>query len=86
MFSRQDLKIIVVIVGLLVLVGCSSIRERTPVPVELTTSAQISGIPEARFWGDEWPKYSLEQFERYTVAEFQANFSGIYGRSHRRRC
>ena len=82
MTSKQNQRILVVIMSLLLLAGCSSVRKRTPVPAELTSSAQIPGIPDARFWGDEWPKFSLDKFESYTVAEFQANFSGIYGQPH----
>ncbi|MFC1665015.1 patatin-like phospholipase family protein [Pseudomonadota bacterium] len=82
MFSRRSQKILVVIVSLLLLAGCSSLRKRTPVPAELTNSAEIPGIPNTRFWGDEWPKFSMDLFERYTAEEFQANFSGIYGKPH----
>ncbi len=64
------------------LAGCSSLPERTPVPVESTNTAAIAGIPDARFWGDEWPKYSQERFNSYTDADMQAKFPGIYAKPH----
>lgn len=67
---------------LLILAGCASVPERNPVPPELTTQVGIPGIPEARFWGDEWPKFSEERFAEYTDADFQRYYSGIYGKPH----
>ncbi|MCZ6760557.1 MAG: patatin-like phospholipase family protein [Gemmatimonadetes bacterium] len=64
------------------LVGCVSIPERNSLPPDLMNQAAIPGVPDARFWGDEWPKFSLERFEGYTTAEYKANFSGVYDRSH----
>ena len=70
------------IVVLVLVVGCASKTARRPVPEELTSEVGISGIPEARFWGDEWPKFSLERFESYTDADFREYFPGIYGKPH----
>jgi predicted patatin/cPLA2 family phospholipase len=67
---------------LLTLTGCASIPERHPLPPEYTLTAVIPGIPEARFWGDEWPKFSLERFEAYTDADFREKFSGTYAKPH----
>ena len=67
---------------LLILTGCASVPERHSLPPEYTLAATIPGIPEARFWGDEWPKFSLERFEAYTDADFRENFPGIYGKPH----
>lgn len=70
--------------GVLVFVvaGCASVPERNPLPLELTAQAGIPGIPEARFWGDEWPKFSIEKFETYTDADYRRYFSGVYDRPH----
>ena len=46
--------------------GCGTVPKRTPLPPELSESAVISGIPKARFWGDEAPPY-LE--ELYAMSE-----------------
>lgn len=65
-----------------ILAGCSSMPERNPVPPELTAKAGIPGIPEARFWGDEWPKFSQERFDRFTDADFRKHFAAIYEKPH----
>jgi len=70
-------------IGLLVaVIGCAGAPARIPPPRELTTKVGIEGIPGARFWGDEWPKYSMERFETYTDADFRKNFPGIYEKPH----
>ncbi|MEN8758998.1 MAG: hypothetical protein ABF303_11115, partial [Desulfobacterales bacterium] len=62
--KRSFLMIIVFLVSA-VLVACASTPARNPVPAELTSQVGIEGIPDARFWGDEWPKFSMERFETY---------------------
>jgi hypothetical protein len=66
------------------LAGCSNLPERNPVPVESTNIATIPGIPEARFWGDEWPKFSLKRLNTITEAELETEtkYSGIYKKAH----
>jgi predicted patatin/cPLA2 family phospholipase len=71
------------IIGLLLaVVGCASTPATVPVPPELTSQVGIKGVPEARFWGDEWPKFSLERFETYTDADFRKHFPGVYEKTH----
>jgi len=65
-----------------VVTGCGSVPERHSLPLELTKDAHIPGIPEARFWGDEWPKYGLERFQTFTDAQFNQHFSGVYNQPH----
>jgi hypothetical protein len=79
--KRTFLTIIVFLVSA-VLVACASTPARNPVPAELTSQVGIEGIPDARFWGDEWPKFSMERFETYTDADFRKHFKGIYGKPH----
>ena len=67
---------------LLVLAGCASAPERQPLPPEYTLKAGIPGIPDARFWGDEWPTFAAERFERFTVADFQREYDGVYDKPH----
>ena len=62
--------------------GCASVPERNPLPLELTNHAGIAGIPNARFWGDEWPKFSMDIFENYTDIQFQERYSGVYNHPH----
>lgn len=66
----------------IVLSGCASVRERNPLPLELTNYAGIANIPEARFWGDEWPKFSMEKFKNYTDIQFQQEYSGVFNQPH----
>jgi predicted acylesterase/phospholipase RssA len=67
---------------LLILTGCASVPERQALPPEYTLKAEIPGIPEARFWGDDWPTFAAEKFEEFTVDEFQQEYSGIYNKPH----
>ena len=62
--------------------GCAGTPPRNPLPLELTNRAVIPGIPEARFWGDEWPKFALERFETFNDADFQRYFPAIYDTEH----
>jgi predicted patatin/cPLA2 family phospholipase len=72
----------VTIALLLILTGCASTPERQPLPPEYTLKAGISGIPDARFWGDEWPTFAAERFEIFTVADFQREFESVYEKPH----
>jgi len=65
-------------VVLIVLAGCASVPERQPLPPEYTTKAVIPGIPEARFWGDEWPTYSKERMATFTETDFRREFPSSY--------
>ncbi len=66
----------------LMLSACSSTPERNALPLELTKQAGIPGIEDARFWADEWPKFSIERFNTYSEADFQREFSGVYKKPH----
>jgi len=66
----------------LILAGCSGVPERQSVPAEYTLKAGIPGIPEARFWGDEWPTFAAERFEEFTETDFRREFGGIYEQPH----
>ncbi len=63
------------------LVGCP-IVERNPVPKELNKSAGIPGIPNARFWADEWPTFAQERLATFTEQDLIQHFSGIYQKPH----
>lgn len=72
-----------VAIGLIVIISsCASAPKRHPTPPNLTTKVSIPGISEARFWGDEWPKYSKEKLETFTDTEFRQYFSAIYKEPH----
>ena len=67
---------------LLILTGCSSAPVRQPIPPEYILIAGIPGIPDARFWGDEWPTFSRERLETFTEADFRREYSGVYDKPH----
>jgi len=67
---------------LIILTGCASVPERKPLPPEYTLKAGIPGIPDARFWGDEWPTFAAEKFDKFTVADFQREFEAVYDVPH----
>ncbi|WP_226664752.1 patatin-like phospholipase family protein [Microbulbifer aggregans] len=62
--------------------GCSGLAERNPVPATLTEIAQVAGITNARFWGDEWPKFSMSMYANHTAEQLREENPGIYGRPH----
>ena len=64
------------------ILGCASAPQRNPLPLEFTNHASISGVPKARFWGDEWPKYSVEQFHESSDAELKQAFGEAYDAPH----
>jgi predicted acylesterase/phospholipase RssA len=66
----------------LALNGCATAPERVPLPPELTRQAAIPGVPDARFWGDEWPQYSLDQLESITAEQLKAKLPASYERPH----
>jgi len=73
---------LIVAVVMVIGVGCTTTPDRDPLPLELTNHAVVPGIPEARFWGNEWPKYSLQRFENFTEADFHREFDAVYNQPH----
>jgi len=67
---------------LLILTGCSSAPVRQPIPPEYILIAGIPGIPDARFWGGEWPTYAKERIETFTETDFLREYSGVYDKPH----
>ena len=63
------------------LAGCP-VAERHPVPKELTKYAGIPGVPRARFWGDEWPKFSKKNLATFTEDDLIQHYSGLYNKPH----
>jgi hypothetical protein len=76
------LKLIIASVLILVTTACSTTPERHTLPVALTSQASIPGVPEARFWGDEWPKFSQQKLESIGENGRHQGFEEIYGTSH----
>ena len=55
---------------------------RWAVVAALLTLTACAGIPDARFWGDEWPTFPSERLKKFTDADFQREFSGVYNTQH----
>ena len=81
-FSFQSVLMLALLVASILIAGCSSVPERQALPPEYTLTASIPGIPEARFWGDEWPKFSSQRLATLSEADFQRDFSAVYERPH----
>jgi len=54
----------------------------SPVPPELISQVGIEGIPDARFWGDEWPPEVLERMKTYTDDDLRKHYPEIYEKAH----
>jgi len=62
--------------------GCTGAPARNPLPLELTKQAGIPGVPQARFWGDEWADWDREIIETYTDEDYRRDYEGIYNKPH----
>jgi predicted patatin/cPLA2 family phospholipase len=80
--SRTIFSWLIVALAMVSGVGCTTTPARNPLPLELTNEAVVPDIPEARFWGDEWPKYALERIEDYSESDFKREYNGIYNQPH----
>ena len=61
--------------------GCGSIPKRTPLPYELSQTAEIAGIPKARYWGDE-PMPWTDTWFAMSREQLQARYPALYGKEH----
>jgi predicted acylesterase/phospholipase RssA len=67
---------------LLIVAGCASMPTRAPLPAELIKQAEIAGIPEARFWGDESPVFIYEEIMKLKTDLQSDKYSDIYKKPH----
>ena len=67
---------------IVILSGCATVPGHHAVPKNLITEAELAGIPHARFWGDELPKFTSESLLKMSPAEARQSFSGIYAKPH----
>ena len=82
LIKRSTIKIFRVVVVLVVVVtGCASVKVRSPVPEELSDKAQIKGIPRARIWGDKLPPYA-DEWLKFTEAEIKTQFPALLRSLH----
>jgi len=61
--------------------SCGTIPIRNPLPEKYGDTAQISGIPRAKFWADETPKFYGSIMRQPREARMQ-EFPGIFGKEH----
>lgn len=83
--SSQRIKLAcrwITVAVLITLSGCASTPDRRILPHEYTNKAGIPGVPDARFWGDEWPKYSVERFATFTESDYRKYYSALYDQPH----
>ncbi len=80
---RHDvLRGLVITASALVFVGCASVKERSPLPSELVGQAEIPGVPRARIWGDEWPRWLANLLDTITDAEAREKLGTLYDSPH----
>jgi predicted patatin/cPLA2 family phospholipase len=65
-----------------VMLGCASAPLLNQVPAGLADEVEIPGIPDARFWGDEYPKYTRALLLNSTDEMLKERNLGIYGVPH----
>ena len=70
-----------VLIATLLMYGCASFKQRTPLPQDLSPVAQVLGISDAKFWGDEPPPH-FEEWVSMAKAELKARYPAMFGTSH----
>ena len=74
--------ILILFISLLVVLGgCGTVPTRNPLPEKYGDSAEIPGIPQARFWGDTAPSFynAIADQPRDKLVQ---QFSGVFGIEH----
>jgi hypothetical protein len=70
---------LLVILALALAPGCATPPKRNPLPENLYEKAQVAGIPNARYWGDEAPPFA-EIFSTMSPEERQARYPALVNR------
>lgn len=73
--------LLMILISVSILTGCASVRQRMAVPEALTHRAQISGIPDARLWGDVPPTYT-DTWLHMSIAELEAACPALVRSEH----
>ncbi len=64
--------LIFIILSLLLLQGCATLRPRNPLPEDLESKVQVPGMPAVRAWGDEvsevFTEFALESVKQEKAA------------------
>lgn len=80
MHTRPWILLVLVLSSALV-AGCGTAPTRNQVPEQYSETAEIPGIPSARFWGDAPPPW-FDEWDNMTEEEIRRSSPGIYGRPH----
>lgn len=73
----------VVIAALIALAGCAAAPPRHPAPETLEDSAEVLGMPDVRFWGDDIPPSLEAQLAELTdERQIKALYPALYGHTH----
>ncbi len=65
-----------------VIAACGTIPNRNPVPLADGRLAEIPGMKNVRFWGDETPETLVKRMRTATAEEMRADQPGIVGKQH----
>jgi len=77
--SRSVILLVLVCVALLAQ-GCVTAPPRNnPLPQELSSQAQIPGIPDARYWGDDAPPFA-NMVQNASRAQLRERFPALYNK------
>ncbi len=71
-----------ILICIVILTGCSTTPDRSPPPESLISQAFIPGIPDARFWADEWPRFSVRRLNSLSNSELKKRSSATYNVPH----
>ena len=73
---------LLLVVAAFTIVGCAAVKERTALPSELVGQAGIPGVPKARLWGDEWPRWLADKLDTITDTEAREQLGVLYDAPH----
>ena len=65
----------------LITTGCTNLPERNPLPENLSDTAEIPGIPGARYWADT-PPPEVDDWYKLTKEELKTRYPAVYGQAH----
>ena len=62
--------------------ACTSVKPRNPAPLTGDAPAEIPGIENARFWGDDVPSFFDQRLKTLSKSDARRQYPAIYGRPH----
>jgi predicted acylesterase/phospholipase RssA len=81
MKTKHSVVLFVFILMACLLSSCSTIPIRKPIPEKFGDTAQIPGIPRAKFWGDEAPSF-YRTIVGQSREQLMQQFPDIFGQEH----